>query len=60
MSARSPAVVGEGGRARPQEAAAVAMKGLANAQAIYGATCYRVVDVSGLVVARNQKETSTT
>jgi hypothetical protein len=38
------------------EAAAAAMKGLANARAAHGANCYRVIDASGL--ARSPKETS--
>jgi hypothetical protein len=42
------------------EAAATAMKGLANARAMHGATCYRVVDGSGLVVARSPKDISAT
>jgi len=42
------------------EAAAVAMRGFANAQTVHGAKCYRVIDGLGLVVARGPKGISTT
>lgn len=35
------------------EAAAVAMRGLAKAQATHGAKCYRVLDGLGMMVARS-------
>ena len=37
------------------EAAAAAMQGFAYAQATHGAKCYRVLDGSGMVVARGPK-----
>jgi hypothetical protein len=42
------------------EAAAAAMRGFANARAVHGAKCYRVIDGLGLVVARGPKGISTT
>ena len=42
------------------EAAGAAMSGLANAQAMHGAKCFRVMDGMGMVVARGPKGISTT
>jgi hypothetical protein len=38
------------------QAAAAAMNGLASAQTMHGAKCYRVMDGRGLVVARGPRE----
>lgn len=41
------------------EAAAMAMRGFADAQTGHGAKCYRVIDGMGMVVARGPKAIST-
>ena len=39
-----------------KDAASAAMKGFADARTVHGAKCYRILDGSGLVVARGPKE----